>query len=228
MAADWFPDWSGEICAVVASGESATPEAVEQLRDKARVIVVNNNYKLAPWADALYAADGKWWDVYREARHFAWLKITEDAATAKRLGIHRVRVVAECDPLEHTIQYGQRGLLGRGGHSGFQALNLAVQFRAKRILLVGFDLCRLHWHDQHPAPLKNPSQRTLAKWCGRLDAQAPIFEALEIDVVNASLNSALTAFPKMTIKAALQRWSVDVDLGKSVGFNGEARSNAVV
>jgi hypothetical protein len=44
------------IVVCVASGHSLTKEDVEYCKGKAKVYIVNDGYKLAPWADLLYAA----------------------------------------------------------------------------------------------------------------------------------------------------------------------------
>ena len=61
----------------IASGPSLTAEqvaAVKKLRDerggdRVKVIVINTSFRLAPWADILFAMDKAWWDQYgQEAR----------------------------------------------------------------------------------------------------------------------------------------------------------------
>ena len=52
----------------IASGPSLTPEdvqAVKEWRDagKGKVIVVNTTFRAAPWADAMFAMDAKWWPI---------------------------------------------------------------------------------------------------------------------------------------------------------------------
>jgi sugar phosphate isomerase/epimerase len=98
------------------------------------------------------------------------------------------------------------GEVGWGGNSGFQALNLAVQFGARKIVLVGFDLNLdqgVHWHGPHPGRLNNPTRDSLARWARVLDAQAPLLERLGVEVVNASPASALTKFRKVPFEEAL-------------------------
>lgn len=85
-------------------------------------------------------------------------------------------------------------------------LNLAVQFGARRVVLVGFDLnvdAGIHWHGPHPARMNNPTPGLLAKWARILDAQAPRLAALGVEVLNASLVSALAAYRKVTLEEAL-------------------------
>lgn len=105
------------------------------------------------------------------------------------------------------------GEIGWGGNGGFHAINLAIQFGCRRIVLVGFDMSLqrgVHWHGRHEAGLNNPKQASVDKWRERLDAQAPILRRLGIDVVIGSPHSSLTAFPKMGLKEALDGYSPPV------------------
>ncbi|MEI9964383.1 MAG: hypothetical protein WDM92_06425 [Caulobacteraceae bacterium] len=107
-----------------------------------------------------------------------------------------------CDRILHD----EPGVIGAGGCSGFQALNLAVQFGARRIALVGFD-ARVdrgsHWHGDHGGGLHNPSEATAASWRRHLDAAAPALAALGVAVINASPLSLLQAFPRAPLEDAL-------------------------
>lgn len=205
MKPEWFPDWSGDACLVVASGESAGDVDLDQFRGRVRVLVINNGFRLVPWADALYAADARWWICNAGAVHFAGLKVTADAATAKRLTINRVHVAPETDPDAHQLKCDQPGRIGHGGNSGFQGLNVALQFGARYLGLVGFDCRGGHWHEKHAQPMINPRPQTLEKWRVRLDAQARFIDRAGAHVVNLSATSALTAFRKIGADEFLQR-----------------------
>lgn len=203
MKPEWFPDWSGSIAAVVASGESTADVDIPSLRDRCRVIVVNNGFELAPWADALFAADGRWWDHYPLAKGFGGLKITSTAAAARA---HKV-IFVEALPTAHRFVFEPLGTIGHCGNSGFQAINLAVQFGARKILLIGFDFKGNHWHGDHVMPLRNPRQAAMDKWRDRLDAEAPTLAARGIEAVNCSPVSALQAFERSSVQKALDRWN---------------------
>lgn len=98
------------------------------------------------------------------------------------------------------------GAIGSGGNSGFQALNLAVQFGCRSVVLAGYDMhdrAGIHWHGKHDGNLRNPTRTSLARWRGVFDSQAEALRRMGVTVLNASPDSALTAFPKMTFKAAL-------------------------
>jgi len=167
-------------------------------------MVINRSFELAPWADALYAVDRNFWAYYPAAREFAGLKIGGDDACARFPELARVRVAFDGLYPSDAPQRGPVGTVGGGGNSGFQALNLAAQFGASRILLAGFDFLLSHWHADHVAPCRNPKASTLAEWRETLDEAAPVYRAWGVDVVNCSPVSTLTAFRRATIREALE------------------------
>lgn len=135
---------------------------------------------------------------------FTGLKIGAD----KRLesepwGVKRIKVEQGLDVLETR----RAGVVGWGGNSGFHAVNLAVQWGVKRIILVGFDMTLakgVHWHGPHVGKLHNPTDCGVARWRERLDAQAPLLAGLGIEVINTSMASALQNYQKMTLEEALR------------------------
>lgn len=93
-----------------------------------------------------------------------------------------------------------------GGNSGFQAINLAIQFGARRIVLVGFDMrsdLGLHWHGHHGKGLNNPKLRNFIAWRRTLDRAAAQVKGLGIEMLNASPVSALTAYPMARLEDVL-------------------------
>lgn len=206
----WFPDWSHETCIIVAGGPSAKDAPLADCKGKARVMVVNNGIDLCPWADAVYAADAEWWEVRRGCRTFRGLRVTQsDQAEKMYSGIKRVNLMRTRQIVRSPKGTIAAGSNDRGQHanSGFQALNLAVQFGAKRIVLVGYDMTLnhgLHWHGAHKGPLKNPHPDGVAVWRRNLDAAAEYLNVIGVAVLNASPVSALENYPKVDLLDALQ------------------------
>lgn len=98
------------------------------------------------------------------------------------------------------------GVIGWGGNSGFHAVNLAAQFGAAAILLVGFDMRLdhgIHWHGKHGNGLNNPMTKNVERWRRAVDGCKPVLDALGIKSFNCSPISALTAYPKMSFDEAL-------------------------
>ena len=201
---EWFPDWRGELCAVVASGPSAKSAPIGALQGKARAIAVNESWRLCPWADVLYGCDAKWWRWRGGVPEFLGMKVSQDAEACHAYpGIRKVDIV-NTNSNEIVLEPGR---IGSGGNSGFQALNLAVQFGATRILLIGFDMrvdLGEHWHPRHYPPLSNPHPNdNLPRWRWALDGAAGALTTLGVKVFNCSAVSSLRAYPKMTIEEAL-------------------------
>ncbi|MDG3040445.1 hypothetical protein [Roseicyclus marinus] len=103
---------------------------------------------------------------------------------------------------------GQRGLgrepgvIHHGANSGYQAIGLAYQLGADRIILVGLDMQhtggRSHWHGDHPKGLGNAWG--IEGWRKNFDALAADLEAEGVEVINCSIDTALTCFPQADLR----------------------------
>lgn len=202
---NWRPDWTGRTAAVVASGPSASDAPLHLLAD-VPTICINESWRLLPTADAVYASDGGWWNERKGLPEFGGLKITQDAGAAARYGLHHVALGPRGRATSCRF-YREPGPIGWGRNSGFQAVNLAIQFGATRIVLIGFDMRsvegRRHWHPDHEAPLRNPKGTRFDVWRKLLDDQGPLLREWGVEVLNASPASALTAYPKVSLEEAL-------------------------
>lgn len=179
----------------MASGPSAKDVPLRRLRGMAKFLAVNESWRLCPWADALYACDGAWWRRSGGVPEFSGAKLTYEIAAARQFGLTRIAI----DRGNNAILAGGDAI-GDGGNSGFQALNLAINWCAKRILLVGFDMTIAageHWHGRHPAGLNNPRQATIKRWLSAQWTTPP-----GVKIINCNPESALAAYPKMSFEDA--------------------------
>lgn len=148
----------------------------------------------------LYACDRAYWRHSDALRSFAGLKVAGSAAAAADFPeLRLVNIERRAD----LVRFDRWASIGDGGNSGFQALNLAVQMGATRIALVGFDMTLargVHWHGRHVPQLTNPREALFERWRAAFDNSAPILQSLGVVVVNASLQSALEAFPKRPLE----------------------------
>lgn len=195
--------WPDSTVVCIASGPSLTPDDVNYTRGRARVIVVNDTYRLAPWADALYAADAGWWRVHRNASVFAGLKYS---IGSRGSGLPK-SVVALRNTGTGGLELHPTGLK-TGRNSGYQAINLAVHLGARRIVLLGYDMQpdatgKAHWFGAHLAPLNQPSQQIFKSWQKAFPTLVAPLTALGITVVNCSRVTALTCFPRQSLRNAL-------------------------
>jgi hypothetical protein len=194
--------WRGETVVCIASGPSLTAEDVNSVRGKAKVIVVNTSFRLAPWADVLHACDAGWWTHYfAEAVGVMGTAERWTCAARARDQFHlnyivgsRVKGLSKKPDQIHT-----------GGNSGYQAIGLAHLWGAKRILLLGYDMMRsggrTHWHADHPSRLGNGGR--FHEWCKEMNALASDAKQIGLEIINCSRKTALTCFPRSTIQEAL-------------------------
>lgn len=150
------------------------------------MIVVNTSFRLAPWADVLYGMDRPWWRAHIEevSRTFKGRKLTLWQPMPG--GVER----ADVPNLPHN--------------SGAAGIALAAHYGAKRIVLIGYDLQhtggRRHWHEDHPQGLGNAG--SIAKWPA-IFADTARRLPKDVEVINASAETALTLWPRMPLEEAL-------------------------
>lgn len=218
---------TGETWVCIASGPSLTRADVELVRQwraqgGCKVIVVNSSWRLAPWADAVYAMDAKWWgrelgDLRAQCAGSMRL-CTSGPNAAKKYG------------LEHIRARNARGL-GRdvvhlGGNSGYGAINLAYLWGAARIVLLGYDMQptggRSHWHGDHPDATGPLPTR---EWLPRFSALAADLAVARVEVVNATRETALQCFARAPLETlAVGRPPVMVDGMHGLGDNLHQRA----
>jgi hypothetical protein len=195
-------EWEGDTCAVLASGPSMSQEIAERIRGM-RTIVVNDNYKLAPWADVLYAADYLWWKEHPEALKFAGRRVTIMPIGCSTIEFPELRYLENggyggLDPRPTHIRTGK--------NSGYQAIHIAAHLGVRKILLCGFDMREVkgkkHWFGEHP-PSINKTQ-PFNVWISLFNVLAPMLRAKGIEVINCTPESALRCFKEESLEKALE------------------------
>jgi len=205
----WFLDWTGEACAIIASGPSAKRANITALRDQLRVIAIKENIELFAKADVLYGCDAAWWRNANGMPKYGGLKVSATGRIATRFP--DIRIVQVADPSGDRLIFSPPGTVGSGGNSGFQALNLAVQFGARRVLLIGFDMTDhygVHWYGRASGNGRsNPAEWNFKRWRAAFDTASVQLKTAGVQVLNASDLSVLTCFPKVTVEQALHEWT---------------------
>lgn len=212
---DWFPNWKDQYVAIIGGGASIKRSEVDSLKGKLRVVTINESWQLAPWADALYSCDAKWWRLRKnEWKNFQGLKITADEIAIREFPELKKIYFKASNPgnyVRHFImeKYGE---VGTGQGSGFQVINWLAQLEVKGIAMLGYDGCiidnRVHWHGSHPAELNNPDNSTFIAWKRWLENAAPQLGALGIEVINCSMLSTIGCFPRIEVAATMARWKL--------------------
>lgn len=210
--------WPGATVVSIAGGPSLTPEQVNACRDrvdahgrKVRVVAINDAYRLAPWADVLYFCDDKWWQWHHK-RLADWNgQIVRLAGGAHDFGDARIKVLKNDnhDGRGHGGIAEGRDSLRPGKNSGYQVINLAVHFGAKRILLLGYDMHaplvngepKTHWFGDHPGKTSPGVYNTMLPF---FDTLPPLLKKRGVEVINCTPGSALRTFPMRRIDEMLE------------------------
>lgn len=186
------------VVVVAATGPSLSKQDLEHARSHgAALVAVNDAYRLAPWSDVLYACDPEWWDHHAGAEQFAGERWTQDEGAARRWRLNYIegrRRPGFCLTGE-AVHYGD--------NSGYQAINLALYMGARRVVLLGFDMQatggRRHYFGNHPGAMNKEHPYRI--WLAAFDEAARLHPTL--DIINATRDTALIAWPRMTIEEAL-------------------------
>lgn len=187
------------IC--IASGPSLTPEDVDYCRGKGRVHVVNNTFMRAPWADVLYACDGRWWDNYNAevSKVFTGEKWTIDTAAAEKYDLNMIGVLNDALWSDHP------SAITLGGNSGHQVLNLACIQGATKVILLGYDMKPRkdgirHWHGDHISALLQTNPVEYVNWCKNFKDAKPF---IKTPIINCTRDTALDVFDRAELRDVL-------------------------
>ena len=181
-----------KVAVCIASGPSLRVHDIAWVKywrespahEERRVVVVNTSFRLAPWADAMYAANDDWWAAFGDevAETFRGDKFCHaDAATA-----HAKKL-----PRGDTY-----------GCSGAAAVAMCLAAGADRVIMLGHDACalegKLHWHEDYEQAY---NAYNIEAWPeGYLRLRAAYARA---DVLNCSRRTALNMFPTPSLEKAL-------------------------
>lgn len=215
--------WEGRTVVCIAGGPSVTEASIERVRaaraaGAVRVLAVNDAYLLAPWADAAYFADARWWHQQGTGleRRWPWLAMSAAQVSAAReefpgpwLSIRHPNEIK--DPRVFLLENVATGGLSptpygvcTGANSGFQALNIAVHAGAAVIVLLGYDMRhdgkRTHVHNGHKGGSSDALLREMAVCFKTLEKP---LAALGVRVLNCSPGTRITSFPVVPLAEAL-------------------------
>lgn len=199
-----WPDWSGRTAVCIATGPSLTESQINRVKqsrlsDGCRVIAINeaglHQYQplAAPWADIMYAADRALWSHYQPK--FAGLRVSGEAV--EDVDTIPLKMLEPDEPMPR-----EAGSVVSGGHSGFQAIGLALTLGVSRVVLLGFD-CGAgparNCHTNRPEQFKrNVNMGAWAELYNRVPREWP-----DVEVYNCSMISRITAFPKIELESIL-------------------------
>jgi hypothetical protein len=205
---DWWPDWRGECAAIVGSGPSIKGLDLSVLRDRIHVIAIKVAVDLCPWAEVCYGCDAPWWVDRKGLPKFDGIRIFHGLAANQFPNMRR----CEIDISSDNILVAQPMKIGNGGNSGFQALNLAVQFGAANVILVGMDCHQrggVHWYGRNTwLNANNPMGTNYARWLRGFASAKKDIDRMGINVINASMESEISSFRKSPLSEIMTEWGL--------------------
>jgi len=191
---------------------SAYSPYLAALHDK-HVIGINVAYQLGTWLDMCFFGDK---DIYlahdAELSQWAKLRVTSDSYSASRASY--LKYLPKEERKDRPIGKRNLGISTRADrvcwnwNSGAAAISIAAWTGAKRIILVGFDMNlskanQQHFHNVYKQKDTEQIRSTFETHLQGFSFIRKDADAMNIEIINTSLNSAITDFPKVHIKELL-------------------------
>lgn len=203
-------DFEGKAAVLMATGPGLTPEVMDEimaarLTQELYLFGCNDAYRIAPYLNVHYACDFAWWRKHfehireYETTHGMWTQ-EPNMPQSQFPGLRRIK---GCGAKGLSRK---QDLIHFGNNSGYQLINLAYLFGINRIILCGYNMRvvnnKKHFFGDHPEGLARNGGYT-----GFVQNYATIKpEDYGIEIVNATPNTALNMFPKMSLTDALQKF----------------------
>lgn len=185
------PNFKDKVVVCIASGASLTEEDCNLVRlSGLPTIVTNTTYQMCPWADILFGYDKKWWEYYiNDVKKLFRGRLMSYSGALVNFGV---------DNLSHTNWFKNFQ------HSGACIIGLAIECGAKQVILLGYD-CKIddkaHWHGNHPQGFNNC--KSISQWHIHHDEVKKFAERKGCEVLNASRDTALDCYKKVSLEAVL-------------------------
>jgi hypothetical protein len=168
------------------------------------VIGTNISFMLGEWISVLYFCDARFYRThFDQISAFRNLKVT----CVNHLDRELLPYSTNVKRLKRDYKPGLSNrpeFICWNNNSGGAAINFATLAGAKRILLLGFDMKaqdkKTHWHNAYKTPTLNATFRNFLK---RYPVIADDARRIGVEILNVNPDSALDAFPKVSLKDVL-------------------------
>lgn len=188
---------------IVAGGPSVTLKDVRILgiarsMDRCRVMAINDAVYPCWFADHVHACDKKWWDEHNGLPNFFGLKTSVECTR-----------FIDVEVLKNTGTAGfdkSPGCIRTGMNSGYQAVHIAAQAGAERIIILGVDFtndgARDHWFGRHPPGMDKHS--SVGDWRHLFRELTDELAVQGIQVLNAGNRSTITWLPSFNLETLIE------------------------
>ena len=208
MSELFVPENQHDTIVIFAPGPSLSKEQIDYVMSRpVFTIAIGAAAFKNPFTDILYHCDAKWWRYYKGVPDFH--------------GCHRVSLedVPELPKIQHLIKSPQRtgidlspSTIVTGSNSGYQAISLALHYKPKTIILLGYDMK----HDvygnynvigQHPKEIAGPqfirNQNKFKIFAEKIGQLVDPLAELGVTVYNCTSDTDLNCFPKRNLSDVL-------------------------
>ena len=189
-----------ETIVIIAGGPSLTTEDVQYCEQtEVHILGINDAYRICGKLKYLYACDRRWWFYhYSRVADYPCRKFS-----LENPGYPRIEIMENDGNDGLSFEWPK---LRTGKNSGYQAINLAILLGYKRLVLLGYDMQhtggRAHWFGDHPKPLQNSPLPRITDWIRRFNNMVKALPK-DVTILNASRETALECFPRISLKKAL-------------------------
>lgn len=204
------PWWDDRPVAIIGGGASLKGIDLEPLKH-CHTVAVKGTLFDHRWAEMGFGVDSldlrRWWRKLGSAAMPVWWAVADRWTDPDKLYfppplrlIQRTRYEAKLSE--------EMGRISSGGSSGFGALNVAYLKRAKLVVLFGFDYKPLggEWHanGSHYNPRHYYNPQDWKEWAFNFSLIGGQLKQRGVEVVNASPDSSIEAFPKVTVEKGME------------------------
>lgn len=204
---------------IIGSGKSLIGFDFNKLKGLGTIITVNDAGRAVPFAHMWFTLDP--WGLHgpQLPPHFQgklYAAVSEDYATPKAQSpehrttpdgritfLHRLRShnkIGVSSETAYKTGLSEDTSCINTGNSGYGALNLAYHFRPKKILLLGIDGTVGYFYTD------SKSNRPLTYLPTMFESAAPQLRKADIKLINGSINSAITAYPRFTVEESIKEF----------------------
>ena len=189
-----WPDWSGQTAVCIATGPSLTQQQVDTVRRASvRTIGINDIGIANDWIDIWYAADDQFWRAYSNVQTDV-LRVCAQPQTLVHGLADKLLSVKDAEKARKYIP----GYAISGGHSGFQALQLAISLGSTRVYLLGYD-CKPKGNLTNYFGTKCKALHRDSDYKSWPQFYRDLNIPEGVEVLNATPGSAIDAYPRVDI-----------------------------
>ena len=203
MSNIFMPEGEYSKIAIFAPGPSLTEEDTQKVMAAGWfTIAIGDAYLKNPMTDLLYHCDARWWRYYKGVEDFygcqrVSLEDVPELPKVKQIIRSRLRLGLELVP----------PYIVTGGNSGYQTINLAVHYKPKEILLLGYDMKKslngdYNVRGDHPKAIKGSTKFSVFQQ--KFTHLVEPLDKLGIKVYNCTRDTDLHCFPKRRLEDVLR------------------------